>query len=938
MAVFKCKMCGGALKIDEGVCVVTCEYCTTVQTLPRLNDDRIVNLYDRANHFRRNSDYDKAASIYEQILSEDPSDSEVYWSLVLCRYGIEYVEDPSTHTRVPTVNRAQYTSIYDDANYISAIENANAQQRVIYEKEANAINELQRTILDISQREEPFDVFICYKESDNNGRRTPDSVLAQELYYELMSEGYKVFFSRITLEDKLGVEYEPYIFAALNSAKVMVVLGTRPEHFSAVWVKNEWSRYLSLIKQGEKKTLIPAYKDMDPYDLPDEFSHLQAQDMSRLGFMQDLIRGIKKMVDVAEHKSTVINKTVINTQSSGITPLLKRVFMFLEDKDWQSADEYCEKVLDIDPECALAYLGKLMAQLKVNERDALKDQAEPFDSNSNYVKAVRFADDELKTILEGYIEFIVERNENARLERIYVNAIDAMNSANGSIDFDEIEKIFISISGYKDSDLLAKECQEKAEIVLREKEKKRKDAILDKAKEKMSFESVVDYEDTIKLLESISGWRDSEQLILECKNKIEEVIEKNKLIDKHEKKLTIITVIVASLAFLIFLFVIEFIIPNHTYNQATELMNEGKFTEAISVFEELNGYKDSFDRINECNALIKENKYQNAISLMNQEKYHEAIVIFNDLGDYKKAKESTTECEYCRLINYMDSGKYTAAIYGFEALGDYKDSKDNIKECKYRIAVGRMDCGNYSGAIEGFRELGDYKDSPDKYDECNIKKYGEKAWGVLKNLNVGGSYIFGSYEQDNNKRNGTEDIEWQVLDIVDTKILLLSKYGLDYKPYNDTDTFSIWDSCSLHNWLNSQFYNDAFSVDEKAMIPIVKDVYGSNSTQKMNNRNDNVFLLNSDQAKQYFSSELQRCCKPTIYAQQRGALTNYNGNCTWWLRSSGSGSGDRIEELIETFGGFVNETGNVEVIRLDYDKDSCYAVRPAIWIDLSLMK
>lgn len=67
-----------------------------------------------------------------------------------------------------------------------------------------------------------------------------------------------------------------------------------------IWVKNEWSRYLALIKDGKRKALIPAYKDMDPYDLPEEFSHLQAQDMSKLGFMHDLVHGIKKITDSAE--------------------------------------------------------------------------------------------------------------------------------------------------------------------------------------------------------------------------------------------------------------------------------------------------------------------------------------------------------------------------------------------------------------------------------------------------------------------------------------------------------------------------------------------------------------------------------------------------------------------------------------------------------------
>ena len=421
MALFKCKMCGGALEINSNESVAVCEYCGTQQTLPKLDDDRKANLYDRANHFRRNNEFDKAMSIYENILNEDKTDAESYWSLVLCRYGIEYVEDPASHKRVPTVNRAQFTSVFDDDNYKSALQYADSVQKSIYEAEAKAINEIQKGILEISQKEEPFDVFICYKETDNNGRRTPDSVLATELYHELIKEGFKVFFSRITLEDKLGTAYEPYIFAALNSASVMVALGTKQEYFNAVWVKNEWSRYLSLIKSGAKKTLIPAFKDMDPYDLPEEFSHLQAQDMSKLGFMQDLIRGIKKIVAADEPAPVQVKETIISTSAANVAPLLKRVFMFLEDGDWNSANEYCEKVLDIEPECAEAYLGKLMAELNVKKRDLLSTCNNPFDTNANYQKIVRFGNAELKAELEGYISTINERNEKNRLMLAYNN-------------------------------------------------------------------------------------------------------------------------------------------------------------------------------------------------------------------------------------------------------------------------------------------------------------------------------------------------------------------------------------------------------------------------------------------------------------------------------------------------------------------------------------
>ncbi len=296
MSVLICKMCGGDLEIAEGMKTVRCPYCGTNQTLPKSDNEHRLRLYDRANHFRRSSDYDKAMAVYEQILNEDQTDSEAYWGIALCRYGIEYVNDPATHKRIPTVNRAQYASVLADEDYKAALRYADPVQAGIYEQEAKAIDAIQRGILLVSQREEPYDIFICCKEADENGNRTRDSVLADELYYQLMRNNFKVFFARITLQDKPGTAYEPYIFAALHSARVMIVVATMPENIQAAWVRNEWSRYLSLIKRGETKVLIPVYRDMDPYDLPKEFSHLQALDMSRLGFVQDLIYGVNRIL------------------------------------------------------------------------------------------------------------------------------------------------------------------------------------------------------------------------------------------------------------------------------------------------------------------------------------------------------------------------------------------------------------------------------------------------------------------------------------------------------------------------------------------------------------------------------------------------------------------------------------------------------------------
>ena len=773
MSIFKCKMCGGELHINPGESVAVCEYCGTTQTLPKLDDDRRANLYDRANHFRRNNDFDKAAGIYEQILNEDKTDAEAYWSLVLCRYGIEYVEDPATHKRVPTVNRAQYTSIFDDEDYKSAVQYADAAQRVVYEAEAKAINEIQKGILEISQNEEPFDVFICYKETDANGRRTPDSVLATDLYHQLTQEGFKVFFSRITLEDKLGIAYEPYIFAALNSAKVMVVLGTKPEYFNAVWVKNEWSRYLALIRGGAKKVLIPAYRDMDPYDLPEEFSHLQAQDMSKLGFMQDLIRGIKKLTEVdkpAAKETVVVQESAANT-----APLLKRAFIFLEDGDWDSADEYCEKVLDIDPENAQAYLGKLMVELRVRKQEKLKGQAEAFDHSNNYQKAIRFADDKLKTALISYIDYINTRNENARLDSIYAHAKNAMNAANTEDAFKAAADTFATIHDFRDADNLAKECIDKAEIC-------RKDAIYSVAISKTTEDSVESCEEAIRMFQSIPRWKDADEQISTCRSKIEEIkAEAEKAAEKRKKALVIAAPIVcACIAFAIIF--ITVIIPKQNYNAAVE-------------------------------------------------------------------------------------------------------------------------------------------------------KLGQELADKLYTAEIGDAFTFGAYEQDNNESNGQEDIEWLVLAKEKTRILVISKYALDCKPYNTSRTDITWETCTLREWLNNDFINSAFSADEKSIISVTTVSADRNPEYNINPGNatrDQVFLLSVTEVDKYFSSNGVRQCGPTDYAVANGAWKGDKGGYWVWLRSPGIDPDFAASVSYDAY-----DSADVSPFCIGKPANTPGGgVRPAIWINL----
>jgi len=292
-------------------------------------------------------EYDKAAEVYERILEQDPNNAEAHWGIVLSRYGIEYVEDPVTRRRIPTCNRASYDPIIKDDDYLAAASLSDAFTASLYKKEADSINEIQREILQVSSSEKLYDIFICYKEKDGIGQRTKESLRAQDLYYNLTEAGYRVFFSRITLEDKLGSQYEPYIFSALNSAKVMLVVGSSNDNLNSVWVKNEWSRFLKIMKKDSSKTIIPCYVDMDPYDLPDELAMLQSQDMGKIGFLQDLTRGIRKLLGTEPDPAPVYGGA--NSQDNP-DRMNKTAETYLKLEEYDSAREAFQRMTQNCPE------------------------------------------------------------------------------------------------------------------------------------------------------------------------------------------------------------------------------------------------------------------------------------------------------------------------------------------------------------------------------------------------------------------------------------------------------------------------------------------------------------------------------------------------------------------------------------------------------------
>lgn len=526
MSVYKCKMCGGDLNIIEGETVAVCEYCDTKQTVPNADNEKKMTWFSRANRLRTACEFDKAAGIYENIVSEFPEEAEAYWGLLLCKYGIEYVDDPTTDKKIPTCHRSSFDSIMDDENFEQVMENSDVVSRKLYREEAKAIENIRKGILEVSSKEEPYDIFICYKETDENGDRTVDSVIAQDIYDMLTENGYKVFFSRISLEDKLGQEYEPYIFAALNSAKIMLAVGTDYEYYNAVWVKNEWNRFLQLMTHDNKKTLIPCYKDIDAYDIPKEFKHLQAQDMGKVGAMQDLLRGIKKIISSEKAQIPASEKAVVvgDISSEKSEPLLERAFMFIEDEEWNTANDYFERVLDIEPKNSQAYLGKLLVEYKCHSLQELSNSEYNYDQSNNYKKIIRFGNDDLKKEVEQGLaeakkryELKIAEEQNQLISQKYKAANDLMSKAKRKEDYITVSDLFKSLGDFKDSAQLAEECLNKGQAA------KSREVDYEEAVSLMSSDTINVLKKAFELFQDLSGFKDADEKAKACRARIAQI-------------------------------------------------------------------------------------------------------------------------------------------------------------------------------------------------------------------------------------------------------------------------------------------------------------------------------------------------------------------------------------------------------------------------------
>ena len=209
---------------------------------------------------------------------------------------------------------------------------------------------------------------------------------------------------------------------------------------------------------------------------------------------------------------------------------------------------------------------------------------------------------------------------------------------------------------------------------------------------------------------------------------------------------------------------------------------------------------------------------------------------------------------------------------------------------------------NWEEAVKWFRKSAEQ-------GNAEAKEKMEKNGNPFSNAKVGDFVKFGRYPQESG--NEPQPVEWQVLSKENGRMLVISRYGLDAKRFDESS--NNWGDSEIRKWLNGEFYNGSFASEEKARIKSFNQ--------------DNVFLLSKEEAEKYFADDDARKCKPTSYAKAEGAF-EIDDFCYWWLRSPFPTDSCGVYYVL---GGGVYSYGSTV-------SDAGVSVRPALWINLDELK
>ncbi|MGN0684256.1 MAG: DUF6273 domain-containing protein [Oscillospiraceae bacterium] len=847
MAAFVCRFCGAALELSNST-VCECKSCGRIQSVPLIDSTEKNELLLRAEQLRGEQRYDKAIQLYEKMLSLSPKDADLYWALALCKYGVLFFMDGGV-----TLNRTQAHSFLSDSDYHQALGFANEKQREFMEQTARLIDEKRREIAELSATAN-YDVLLCCRNAPEDISR------AAELYRKLSFEKNSVFFPEITLKDKAKSEWEPYIFGAVNSAKTLLVIVTGTDTFEDIATENICGRFLSGDMTG--RAVIPILYGVSPSVLTPELSRFQALNANNLGFEQDLIASVKALLSGQSFDEPLREKS----------PLVRRAYIMLSDGEFDAAAALCERIEPQDP--AEAALIRLLCEYSLSSEEALGKLSADIMQSENYRRAMQYGTEAMRSRLKKYALSALENLQTGKNAKNQSNSLfsefdgtDDVYSANvkpvkkrsrflplaiGVISVVIIGAavfgVVLNNAGKTETDSVVSEnevSQEKssfehAKALFDEEKYSEAEAVFvslgdyntskswaNKCRYKQAEQLLAqgDTENARSIFQRLGSYDDSSERMLECDYKSAELSEERGEYQTAAEAFEALGSFADSKSRK----------NGCLYQLALELYENGDINSAEQIFEKLGGFSDSDKQ-------LKRIKYERAEKYYEVSSFSEAYEIFSELDGWEDSAERATDALYHQAKEMFEDKQYFDAISPLTKLGNYLDSHDMLNASWLETAIDKIDNGYKRDAYDilTFKIDDDYSPALPYISALRNE--------VLEGAGWSHDIYFGKYY--GNYTGNPNDVMWCVVSVEGNKALVVSENALDYLPF-DTGGSSSWAGSSLRSWLNGEFYDSVFSVEEKALIV---DTYNDGVTDK-------VFLLSYDEA----ATKYSRLVSPNKY-------------------------------------------------------------------------
>lgn len=402
-----CKICGGEVKADAENTGAVCLGCGSESMLSKVD----VKKLNRITYLRNTLNFAAAEKLADEIILENPEDSEAHWNKFLCEYGIQYVLKNGKRMPVCRKNASALPACAESESYKRALYYATEDLQTAYANMGAAIGEAVEVCRNVFTQEKKYDIFVLTHEDAT----ADDDLDADRLFLRFTENlGFTVFYGPESLKDMDETDKAANIAYALENSRIMLAGFKSVNDCCDGYFNYAVAKFAEQLKDDEKY-LFPIFNGsaISFQQLPEALVWLdQAFDSTDSEFMREISETVEKILKPEE--ASVVPDAIVTATAANKENLIKRAYMFLEDGEFETADTYFDKILDIDIEDSRAYIGKLLAECKLTSEDEIPNLPQTITEDKNYIKALRFATPEQKARYEALNGAIVDRIEGEK--------------------------------------------------------------------------------------------------------------------------------------------------------------------------------------------------------------------------------------------------------------------------------------------------------------------------------------------------------------------------------------------------------------------------------------------------------------------------------------------------------------------------------------------